>query len=313
MSAYSGMRKIPEPVLKPRALRAGSRVALIAPAGPVDGTRLEQARTVCEQMDLIAVPGSAALLRTGFLAGSDDARGADLQRAMDDPAIDAIWALRGGYGTVRLLPQLNLDAMCTSPKPYIGFSDNTSILLALAKRGIVSFHAPHAGGDFPEFAQHWFRSILFDGYSGVLAAPPTAPLTSWHSGSARGRIVGGNIALLAAAEGTPFDMPADGVILFLEEIGEPPYRLDRMMMQLRLSGALERVAGVIVGQLTDCDDATVRAEDVVRDALLPLGIPIIANAPIGHVADNWTLPVGVMASMNADAISITLEEPGVVS
>src|SRR4051812_29424270 len=118
------MRTIQEPIVKPPALRAGARVALVAPAGPIDAARLAQATAVCEQLGLVAVPGASALSRTGFLAGSDEDRASDLQRAIDDPAIDAIWTLRGGYGTVRLLPRLELRAMRDNPKAYIGFSDN---------------------------------------------------------------------------------------------------------------------------------------------------------------------------------------------
>ena len=129
----------------------------------------------------------------------------------------------------------------------------------------------------------------------VLDAPVDAPLESWTSGTAEGRLVGGNLALLAAAEGTPYAMPSDGAILFIEDIGEAPYRVDRLLMQLLLSGALQNIAGVIIGQFTDCDDASCAVRDVLHAQLANLGVPVIANAPIGHVPDNWTVPVGARA------------------
>jgi muramoyltetrapeptide carboxypeptidase len=300
-----------EPIVKPRRLRSGSRVALISPAGPIDSDRLDNAVCCCDALGLVGVPGRAATARTGYLAGSDAMRAADLQNAIDDDEIDAIWALRGGYGTVRILSLVSFDRMRTSPKPYIGFSDNTSIHLALARIGVVSFHGPHAGGDFPVFSEQSFRNALF-GNGDPLIPPADAPLEPWYGGVAEGRLVGGNLALLAAAEGTPYAGPFDDAILFVEDITEAPYRVDRLMMQLLLSGSLDRVAGIVVGQFTDCDDAAARATDVIREALEPLRIPVLANAPIGHVPDNWTVPIGIAARLDADAGTITLQEAAVI-
>lgn len=304
------MRLIREPVVKPPRLHSGSRVALISPAGPIDANRLDNAIRSCESLGLVPVTGPSACARAGYLAGSDAMRAADLQAAIDDPTIDAIWTLRGGYGTVRLLPLVSFDAMRSSPKAYIGFSDNTSIHLALARLGCVSFHGPHAGGDFPQFSEQSFHSALF-GDAHSLVAPAHSPLVTWSDGVAEGRLIGGNLALLAAAEGTPYAGPFDDAILFIEDVTEAPYRVDRLMMQLLLSGALDRVAGVIVGQFTDCDDDVTSATSVVRSLLAPLGVPVIANAPVGHVPENWTVPVGVRARLDAADASITLLESAV--
>jgi muramoyltetrapeptide carboxypeptidase len=308
------MRTMPASLQRPPRLFSGARVALIAPAGPINDERLAQATAMCARLELDPVIGASALSRTGYLAGSDESRAADLQRAIDDPDIHAIWALRGGYGTMRLLSRLRFDALRSSPKAFIGFSDNTSIHLALARAGFVSFHGPHAGGDFPEFAEQCFRAVLYDSSRPAqLVAPAGSALEVWHEGTAEGRLIGGNLALLSASEGTPYAMPADGAILFIEDIAEPPYRVDRLLMQLVLSGALDRVAAVVVGQFTDCDDATASSLDIVRDQLLPLGVPIIANAPIGHVENNWTLPVGIRARVHADrgVAELIMQEPAV--
>ena len=287
-------------------------MALVAPAGPIDQPRLDNALAMCARLGLVPVAGPSALQRTRYLAGADDARAADLRNALEDSSIDAVWALRGGYGTVRLLPHVELTHLAAAPKAYIGFSDNTSIHLALARRRISSFHAPHAGGDFPPFAEASFRSILFAGESGVLPTPPGAPLQTVQSGHAEGRLLGGNLSLLAAAAGTAIALRGDGVLLFIEEIEEPPYRIDRMLTQLLHSGALDGVAGIIIGQFTSCDDATASALDVVIERLQPLGVPIVANAPIGHVPENWTIPVGIRARLDAgDAPTLTTLEAAV--
>jgi muramoyltetrapeptide carboxypeptidase len=308
---------------RPRRLRHGSRVALVSPAGPIDEARLAAALEMCASLGLDPVVGRSATARTGYLAGADEARAADLQNAIDDPGIDAIWALRGGYGTMRLLPLVDFTALLDAPRPYIGFSDHTAVHLALARLGIVSFHAPHAGGDLPPFAHAWFERILFGQPAAAtahealesdrveLAAPETSPLQTWHGGSAEGRIVGGNLALLAALEGTPFAVPSDGAVLFMEDIGEAPYRIDRLLTQLSLSGALERVAAFIIGQFTDCDDPTGSALDLVRAHVSRFGVPVIANAPIGHVPNNWTVPIGVPVRIDADTATVTLLESAV--
>ena len=308
------VRTIPEPVTKPRRLRSGSRVALLAPAGPVSDARVQSALRMCARLGLEGVVGAHALRRTGYLAGNDAERAADLQQAIDDASIDAIWALRGGYGTARLLHLFDVDAFARAAKPYIGFSDNTTLLIALARRGAISFHAPHAGGDYPVFADEWFRRILFDGTPVAFTTADNAPLESWSSGVAEGRLVGGNLAVIAAAEGTPNAIPSDGAILFIEDIAEPAYRVDRLITQLVASGALDRVAGIVVGQFTDCDrdegsSSDVPAVgDVLREMLADRRVPIVANAPIGHVPDNWTLPVAARVRLDADNATLTLLE-----
>ncbi|HEX6694719.1 MAG TPA: LD-carboxypeptidase [Longimicrobiales bacterium] len=287
-------------------------MALVAPAGPIDQARLDNAVAMCASLGLEPVAGAAVLQRTGYLAGGDQARADDLRHALQDTSIDAVWALRGGYGTARLLPHLDFAHLATTPKAYIGFSDNTTIHLALARRHVVSFHAPHAGGDFPAFAEKSFRSVLFDGQSGVLATPPDAPLQSVQRGVAEGRLVGGNLSLLAAAAGTDIALRGDGVLLFIEEIEEPPYRIDRMLTQLLHSGALDGVAGIVIGQFSSCDDGAASALDVLSERLQPLGVPIVANAPLGHVPDNWTIPVGVRARLDAhDSPTLTTLESAV--
>ncbi|MGH7443520.1 MAG: S66 peptidase family protein, partial [Longimicrobiales bacterium] len=216
-------------------------------------------------------------------------------------------------GAMRTLAAM--DGLPPTSRPYIGFSDNTAVHLALLRARVVSFHGPHAGGELSPFAESVLRRVLFTPEpAGTLSLPADAPVPmALVSGSAEGELVGGNLSLLASLIGTPWPLDARGRILFIEEVGESFYRLDRMLMQLRLAGSLDGVAGVVLGQFTQCasDDCERSLDALLRDLLAPLGVPVGYGYPFGHVADNWTLPVGVRAHFDADAGTLTLLEPAV--
>lgn len=302
-------------LIRPPRLRPGARVALIAPAGPVTGERIETAISDCRDLGLDAAIGTNAAGRYGYFSAPDAQRAKDFQTAIDDDAIDAIWALRGGYGTMRILPLLDLRRLRTRPKAFVGFSDNTAIHMALLNAGVVSFHGPHAGGDFPEDTQAVFRSVLFEaeppGPLPLLGGEPAVTLTP---GRAAGRLIGGNLALLASLCGTPYQPTTAGRLLFLEDVGEPAYRVDRMLTQLKLSGVLDGLAGVLVGRFTECEarEGEPDVNEVVGDFVSSLGVPAAAGFPIGHVPRNWTLPIGVRAELDAEDGSLTLLESGVM-
>lgn len=297
-------------MIRPPRLKPGSRVALVAPAGPIAAERFDAALDRCARLGLVPVPGAAArLIHRGYLAGSDEQRRADVQHAVSDPDIDAIWALRGGYGTMRLLAQLDLSPLVTRPKAYIGFSDNTAVHLALHARGVVSFHAPHAGGDLTDLSERCLQRVLFEpSAAGVLELPPGPAPAAVRGGAAEGPLVGGNLALLAAMCGTPAAPRAAGRILFVEDVGEAAYRLDRAWTQLLLSGALDDVAGIALGRFTDCGDGV---DELLHELTWSLGVPVLAGLPIGHEPDNWTLPLGVRARLDADAGTLQLLEGAV--
>lgn len=301
-----------EAMIRPPRLRQGSRVALLAPAGPVADERIEVALDRCSRFGLEPVVGRSARGRfSGYLAGSDDERIEDLRRAIADASIDAIWALRGGYGTMRLLADVDLAPLARRPRPYIGFSDNTAVHLALHRRRIVSFHAPHAGGDASALAEDCLRDVLFRAApAGLLPLPADQAPVTLVGGSAEGPLLGGNLALLAAMCGTPAPPVAQGCILFIEDIGEPAYRLDRAWMQLLLSGALDGVAGIAFGRFTDCGD-TSEVHELLHRLAAPLGVPVAAELPIGHEPDNWTLPLGVRARLDAALGTLELLEAAV--
>lgn len=315
-------------VVRPPRLGPGCRVALVAPAGPL-GERddLSRAIELCQALGYVPAPGEHVLERYGYLAGSDDLRAGDLNTALEDPTIDAVWCLRGGYGVTRLLDRLNLEALARWPKPVIGFSDITALLLAIrARTGLVSFHGPMSRAPLTSFSRGHFEQVLGRAEpAGVLAGltPPAGLLVprsprvvALHGGRAEGPLVGGNLTLLLSLAGTPYFPDLDGALLFLEDVGEDLYRVDRHLSQLKLMGVLPKVAGVVVGQFTDMkkgtgDGGALAFDEVLFSYLAPLGIPVAYGFPFGHVDDQWTLPLGVRARLDADAGSLALLEPAV--
>jgi muramoyltetrapeptide carboxypeptidase len=299
-------------MIRPPRLREASRVALVAPAGPVAEERIATALGHCERFGLEPVLGRSARSRfSGYLAGSDEERLADLRWALTEPTIDAVWALRGGYGTMRLLPALDLAPVVTAPRAFIGFSDNTAVHLALHRRGVISFHAPHAGGTATELSLRTFRTVLFaPAPAGALELPSGADTTTLWGGVTEAPLLGGNLTLLAASCGTPAQPVAAGAILFVEEIGEEPYRIDRSWTQLVLSGVLDGVAGIAFGHFSGCGNRGELLELLQRLAS-PYAVPAVAGLPIGHEDDNWTLPLGVRARLDAGSGTLALTEPAV--
>jgi muramoyltetrapeptide carboxypeptidase len=305
-------------VILPTPLRPGSRVALIAPAGPVTDEKIETALRRCERLGLVPLLGASARARTGYLAGGDTARARDFATALE--GADAIWALRGGYGVLRTLAHVDLGPLRDRPVPFIGFSDNTAVHLALLNAGVVSFHGPHAGFEhFPAATETAFQGVLREPRPvGILPLPDGWAPRVVVPGVAEGRLVGGNLALLAASCGTPYQPDTRGAILFFEDVGEALYRVDRMLMQLRLAGLLDRLAGIAIGEFTEMEEAVygtaagaVSLESVVREILGPLGVPIVMGLPFGHGEENWTLPVGVAARLDAGAGTLEILEPAV--
>jgi muramoyltetrapeptide carboxypeptidase len=307
-------------VIRPPALASGARVALVAAAGPLAEGAVERAVERVRLWGWDPVVGEHAHGRRGYLAGDDADRADDLNRALRDRRMDGVWMLRGGYGTMRILDAVDWDALEERPRVLIGFSDNTALHLGAGRRGLVTFHGPHpATAEMTEFSADCLRHMVTrPRAAGVLPFPGghAGRAETLAGGCAEGRLAGGNLALLAAIAGTAYALDARGAILFLEEVGEPAYRVDRMLTQLLLSGALEGVAGVAVGAFSESPDADrpdlPTAAEVIRERLAPLGVPIAFGFPFGHVDDNWTLPEGVPARLDADAGTVEVLEAAVV-
>lgn len=316
-----------KPLHRPPRLAHGSRIALVAPAGPLlERDDLTRAEELCRALGYEPVMGPHSGKRHGYLAGTDPERIADLNSALREPSIDAIWCIRGGYGTTRILPQLDFQALSRKPRPIIGFSDITAILnAAVVRAGVVAFHGPVARASMPAFTRWHFERVLAcaepAGRLGRLPAPPDVlvprqdRIVSLRGGVAEGPLAGGNLTLLQCLIGTPFFPDLDGAILFLEDVGEDLYRVDRVLSHLRLVGALDRLAGVMIGRFTELErrtaDGTLGYDEVLETYFGPLGVPVGYGFPVGHIDDQWTLPLGVRARFDADAGQLELLESAV--
>jgi muramoyltetrapeptide carboxypeptidase len=293
----------------PPPLHEGSRVALVAPSGPLkDESDLEKELENTRSMGWEPVVGDHVLERVGYFAGVDESRRSDLNRFSEDPSIDAIWCIRGGYGATRLLNGLDYSAWRDRPRALIGYSDITALHAAIGPRAeLVTFHGPTARAHLTDFTRDSLCTAVTDG-AVTLSAPSAATL---RGGTAIGRLAGGNLAVLTALCGTPFAPRLDGAILVLEDVNEAVYRLDRMLTQLRASGALDRVAGIAFGHFTEIPEDQsneVRSlEDLLAEVADECGVPCVASIPIGHIDDQWTLPLGRTAVLDADAKTLTIQ------
>jgi len=318
--------------VRPKALAPGARVALVSPAGPqYEGEGVSIAEEVVASLGLVPKRMPNVGRNTMYLAGSDAERAGDLNAAFRDTSIDAIWCVKGGYGSGRLLPLLDWEAIRRNPKPIIGYSDITALVNSIyAKTGLVTFHGPNCESNISEYSLAELKKVLFSKEpAGVIAAaPPIEPkegfvdredrLRRIAPGTARGRLVGGNISVYAMLVGTPYEPDLEGKILFLEEVEESPYRIDRWLTGFLLTGKLSRCAGIVLGKFKDCKPAgeadfkgTWTWQDVVADRLGNLGIPVLAGLRFGHVADKSTLPLGVLAELDVAKGTLSLLEPAV--
>lgn len=290
-----------------RPLKKGARVALVAPAGILpDPAHVERAEENVRELGWVPVLGENVASINGYLAGSDMQRVSDLNRALADDSIAAIWCVRGGYGAMRLLRAMDYESMRQNPRPLIGFSDITALHSAIYREcGVVTFHGPTARGRLTDFSRDSLRRALVDQTDSCGIAPDGRVL---RAGTARGRLAGGNLALVTALMGTPWSVDFDGAILILEDVDEAVYRVDRMMRQLLLSGALERCVAIVGGDFRPPEgtsgDTNRTVDEVIGEAAEEAGIPCLAGAPFGHIADMWTIPLGATAELDTREMSL---------
>lgn len=319
----SGSRRA---LAKPPRIRPGDTIGLMIPSSanwdPMDIDILLEALAA---LGLKGKLGRHVFDRYGYLAGRDEDRAADLNAMFRDPEVKAIHCIRGGWGAARLLPLLDFDSIARHPKALIGYSDITALLLALhARTGLVTFHGPNGASEWNATNVEWLKRIVWEGEIATFANPnvadeaivPTRDRTRTITpGLARGRLLGGNLTVLTALLGTPYLPDFTDALLFLEDVDEAPYRIDRMFTQLRLAGVLGRVRGVVWGTCTDCDPGegfgSLTIPDVLADHLKPLGIPAYYGAMFGHVSRQFTMPVGVEAELDAVAGTVRMLETAV--
>ena len=313
-------------IIKPKRLKKGDTVAIIAPSSGADDGQF--AKAIQNMIDLGFKPklGKYAKEINGFLAGTDAQRVEDIHWAFSNKEIDAVWCVRGGYGLSRILPQIDYALIKKNPKVFIGYSDITALHLAIHQNtGLVTFHGPVASSTYSDYPKmHVVHALMTPVVPDKIELSPdnvantkllfkTQTITK---GTARGKLIGGNLSLLTALAGTPYALRnTKGKILFTEDVGEKPYRIDRMFTQLKQSVNLRELAGIALGIFAECDtpdDKSQTVIDVVKDQLGNLGIPVIYGLSFGHIRDQFTFPIGVEAEMNTENATVTLLESGVV-
>jgi muramoyltetrapeptide carboxypeptidase len=306
-------------IIKPKRLKTGDTVGVIAPASGVSPEDLEKALQNLADLGLKTKVGKHARAQNGFLAGTDGQRLADLHWAFADKEIDAVWCVRGGYGVSRLLPAVDFNLIKKNPKIFIGYSDITALHVSIYQNcGFTTFHGPVAASTFSDYTKNHVVEVLMNPsapYKIELSPDNIAKESSLFKtevitkGKARGKLIGGNLSLLTALAGTPFGLRnSRGKILFIEDVNEQPYRVDRMLTQLRQTTNLHQLAGIALGVFADCeakDEGSQSLIEVVKDRLGDLKIPVIYGLSFGHIRDQFTLPIGIEAELDTENATMT--------
>ncbi|KAF1688498.1 S66 peptidase family protein [Pseudoxanthomonas taiwanensis] len=323
--ARPGEARTPAPARRlPPPLDPGDTVALVSPSSATDEPfDLQLAREAMEALGLRVKLAPHLASRHGHLAGTDAERAGDLNAMFADREVKAIVCARGGSGAARLLPLLDYGLIARNPKILLGYSDITALHCAIhARTGLVTFHGPIGIGSWNRFNADQFRRLFFQRelmeYRNPVEesdelVPRKNRTVTIRGGRARGELVGGNLAVLSALAGSPYLPDFTGRILFLEDVSEAPYRIDRMLSTLRLAGVLERIAGFVFGRCTDCEPGpgygSLTLAQILDDYIRPLGIPAYRGAQIGHIREQFIVPVGGRVEMDADAGTFRLLEP----
>jgi muramoyltetrapeptide carboxypeptidase len=311
--------------IKPKRLKKRDTIGLIAPGSPITDEKLNKAITNIEKMGFKVHFTKNITAKNGYLAGTDQQRLDDLHFMFNNPKIDGIWCIRGGYGCGRLLPKIDYSSIRKNPKPLIGFSDVTALLQAIyCETGLIGFHGPVAVSDFTDYTIEQFQSTLMEPKAPfqIKNAPekdekdnPAFQTKIINSGIAKGQITGGNLSLLASLAGTKHQLDAKNKIVFLEDIGERPYRIDRMLTQLLQACQLGEAAGITLGIFDDCEakegSDSLTLMETFEDRFGNLGIPVIYGFSFGHIDNQFTFPIGIEAELNTENQTVTLLETAV--
>jgi muramoyltetrapeptide carboxypeptidase len=330
---FQGEQQMPNPMslIKPKKLAKGDTIGLVAPASPLnENEQIAAAIETLQSLGFRVKEGKNLYNRWGYLAGSDQERAEDLNNMFLDHAVQGIITLGGGYGSPRILPYLNYEMIRQHPKVLMGYSDITALLNGIhTKTGLVTFHGPIASQSFTPYTLAEFKKVVMQPQEETIlgTAPAFTPaegrvervnrVTCMGIGKVRGRLIGGNLSLMATLTGTPYSPDYAGTILILEDVGEATYRLDRMLTQLWLAGSLQKVTGIVFGKFTGCTTSAswakqLTVEEVLKTRCKELGIPAVRGLMIGHVEDMTTLPIGCEAELDVDAGTLKLLETGVL-
>jgi muramoyltetrapeptide carboxypeptidase len=317
-------------LIKPKALKRGDAIGVVAPAGPVDRERMDRALDRLRQHGFGVKTYGDIYRRTGYLAGDDATRAEEFMAAFADPDTSAVWCARGGYGVMRIVNQLDFDVVRRNPKIFVGFSDITILHLAMQqKAGLITFHGPNLQDGFgkPAHMSAANEAALWQaisrkqppsadgGYAFDLSNVELLQMRTIVPGVASGQLTGGNLAVICGLMGTPFEIETAGRILFLEDVSERVYRIDRYLSQLMLAAKLHSAAGIILGSFSydddDPRDSQAEVSMLLEDFCKRLRIPVLAGFPAGHAEYNLTLPMGAMMELDSDNRRVTLLEPAV--
>ena len=309
------MMKYSDSPLYPKALQPGDTIGLLCPSSAISRTVWERTLKNMTDMGFKPVYSDNVRVKKGFLAGTDQQRLDDLHTWFADDTVDGIFCVRGGYGSQRLLDQLDMDVIRKNPKVFVGFSDITALHLAIYQQtGLICFHGPNAGANHSPYSLQMFLQLLM-GEAGTYSLDNKVPTLDEKNrtasyvvqhGKAKGVLVGGNLTLISTLMGTPFEPDFRDKIVMLEDVGEAPYRIDRMLTQLKLSGKLAAARALVLGIFADCEEKpdhpdfpdTLSLKEVLTERLYDLGIPVIVGLPFGHIADNAIWPVGGEAELD---------------
>lgn len=305
--------KKPAAKKRPPQLKKGDTIALIAPGSNIPEEKITKARQNLESLGFIVQEGNYIREHNGYLAGKDHERIADIHWAFSDKNIDGIWCVRGGYGCTRLLPFLDYKLIQKNPKFLIGYSDITALHMAILKKtGLTTFHGPVGSSEFTPYTTEQVRNIVFSPAS-TYAVNPYKPsqIEILSPGKAEGELIGGNLSLISAMCGTEYLPSAKGKIVFLEDIEEKPYRIDRMLVQLEQAWDLKKAKAVLLGEFVDCDSSSDRSltlQETLENHFKDIGIPVMYKIPLGHIDNQATFPVGINAFIDTYKRSIAFTE-----
>ena len=316
-------------IIKPKRLSEGDTVGLIAPGSLLSEEELKESVENLKSMGFKPVYTDRILARDGYLAGTDEQRSADVNEMFARKDVNGIVAARGGYGCTRILPMLDYDTIKKNPKVLVGYSDITALLYGIYKEtGLVCFHGPVGISTFNDFSDFYFKNVLMFPHESITMYNASSDsyrgeaykTTTIRSGTAEGELAGGNLSLVVSVIGTPYDVDTGGKIVFLEEVGEEPYRVDRMITQMIEAGKFDKAAGIMLGVFSNCVSKSKESGinnsfsvlEVMFDRLFKLGIPVVYGMSFGHITNKFTLPFGLKARLDTLDQTLTLLEPAVI-
>lgn len=304
-------------VIKPKRLQQGAKVGIAAPGSSITEIELNEITSFLQKNGYSFYHRKDIVDKKGYLAGNDNRRADEINEMFADTSISAVLFARGGYGCMRILDLLDYELIKNNPKIIIGYSDITAILAAIFSiTGLVGFHGPVGISTFNDYSMNYLKRILIDAEEVNYQNPISEELEVLNIGTAQGTLIGGNLSIITALVGTKYLPSFENKILFLEEIGEEPYRVDRMLIQLKLSGELQKLSGILIGAFTNCDakekENSLTLTEVFEDILLPFNIPILKNLSFGHITNKFTLPFGIKAKINTKEKTFNLLEPAVI-